>query len=231
MEPEELDLQIKKIISHQNLVLENMLLKQKLEEEFEDEIVGKSEAMQQVYEFITQVAATDSTVLITGESGTGKELVARAIHANSPRAYMPLITVSCGACRIRFWKASCSAMKKGPSRAPITSKKGRFELADGGTLFLDEIGEISPKTQVDLLRVLQNKEVNRLGGKETIKVDVRIIAATNRNLKKAIAEGKFRQDLYYRLNVLHVEIPAHHGSARRTSAFWRNILSGSWRPK
>jgi len=207
VEPEELDLQIKKILSHQNLVLENLLLKQKLEEEFEDEIVGKSEAMQHVYEFITQVAATDSTVLITGESGTGKELVARAIHANSPRAYMPLITVSCGALPDTLLESELFGFEKGAFTGADYMKKGRFELADGGTLFLDEIGEISPKTQVDLLRALQNKEIARLGAKETIKVDVRIIAATNRDLKKAIAEGKFRQDLYYRLNVLHVDIP------------------------
>ena len=207
VEPEELDLQIKKIIAHQNLVLENLLLKQKLEEEFEDEIVGKSGAMQQVYEFITQVAATDSTVLITGESGTGKELVARAIHANSPRAYMPLITVNCGALPDTLLESELFGFEKGAFTGADYVKKGRFELADGGTLFLDEIGDISPKTQVDLLRVLQNREFDRLGGKETIKVDVRIIAATNRNLKDAIAEGKFRQDLYYRLNVLHVDLP------------------------
>jgi two-component system, NtrC family, response regulator AtoC len=207
VDPEELELQIKKIVSHQNLVLENILLKQKIEEEFEEEIVGKSEAMQRVYEFITMVAPTDSTVLITGESGTGKELVARAIHANSQRAYMPMIAVSCGALPETLLESELFGYEKGAFTGAEHMKKGRFELANGGTLFLDEIGEISPKTQVDLLRVLQNRELHRLGGKELIKVDVRIIAATNRDLKKAIAESRFREDLFYRLNVLHIELP------------------------
>jgi two-component system response regulator AtoC len=207
VEPEELDLQIKKIVQHQNLVLENLLLKQKLESEFEEEIVGKSEPMQKIYEFIYKAAPTNSTVLITGESGTGKELVARAIHANSDRAYMPLITVSCGALPETLLESELFGFEKGAFTGADYTKKGRFELANGGTLFLDEIGEISPKTQVDLLRVLQHRELHRIGGKDVIKVDVRIIAATNRNLKKAIAEGRFREDLYYRLNVLNIEVP------------------------
>jgi len=211
VEPEELDLQIKKIISHQNLILENLLLKQKLHEQMEDEIVGKSSAMQQVYELITKVAPTDSTVLITGESGTGKELVARAIHANSERAYMPLITVSCGALPESLLESELFGFEKGAFTGADYTKKGRFELANGGTLFLDEIGDISPKTQVDLLRILQNKELHRIGGKDFIKVDVRIIAATNRDLKQAIAQGIFREDLYYRLNVLHIELPPLRG--------------------
>jgi DNA-binding NtrC family response regulator len=207
VEPEELDLQIKKIVSHQNLVLENLLLKQKLETGFEEEIVGKGESMQKVYEFIYKAAPTNSTVLITGESGTGKELVAQAIHANSDRAYMPLITVSCGALPETLLESELFGFEKGAFTGANYTKKGRFELANGGTLFLDEIGEISPKTQVDLLRVLQHRELHRIGGKDVIKVDVRIIAATNRDLKKAIAEGRFREDLYYRLNVLNIEVP------------------------
>ena len=207
VDPEELDLQIKKIVSHQNVVLENLLLKQKLETGFEEEIVGKGESMQQVYEFIYKAAPTNSTVLITGESGTGKELVARAIHANSDRAYMPLITVSCGALPETLLESELFGFEKGAFTGADYTKKGRFELANSGTLFLDEIGEISPKTQVDLLRVLQHRELHRIGGKDVIKVDVRIITATNRDLKKAIAEGRFREDLYYRLNVLNIEVP------------------------
>jgi two-component system, NtrC family, response regulator AtoC len=207
VDPEELDLQIKKIVSHQNLVLENVLLRQKLEAGFEDEIVGKSEPMQRVYEFISRVAVTASTVLITGESGTGKELVARAIHANSDRAYMPMITVSCGALPETLLESELFGFEKGAFTGADYTKKGRFELANGGTLFLDEIGDISPKTQVDLLRVLQHKELHRIGAKDSIKVDVRIVAATNRDLRKAIADGRFREDLYYRLNVLHINLP------------------------
>ncbi len=207
VEPEELDLQIKKIVSHQNLVLENLLLKQKLQDTIEEEIVGGSAAMQKVYDFITMVAPTDSTVLITGESGTGKELVARAIHAASERAYMPMISVSCGALPDTLLESELFGYEKGAFTGADHNKKGRFELAHGGTLFLDEVGEITLKTQVDLLRVLQNREFHRLGGKELIKVDVRIIAATNRDLLKAIQEGRFREDLYYRLNVLRLEMP------------------------
>jgi len=206
--PDEIEMQIKKIVAHRELVLENILLRQKLEERSEyDEIVGKSDVMQTIYDLISQVAPTDSTVLITGESGTGKELIAQAIHGNSQRCYMPFIAVSCGALPDSLLESELFGYEKGAFTGADYTKKGRFELADKGTLFLDEIGDISLKTQVDLLRVLQQKEFRRLGGLEEINVDVRILAATNQDLKKAITENRFREDLFYRLNVISIHVP------------------------
>lgn len=206
--PDEIEMQIKKIVAHRELVLENILLRQKLEERSEyDEIVGKSDVMQKIYDLISQVAPTDSTVLITGESGTGKELIAQAIHGNSQRCYMPFIAVSCGALPDSLLESELFGYEKGAFTGADYTKKGRFELADKGTLFLDEIGDISLKTQVDLLRVLQQKEFRRLGGQEEMKVDVRILAATNQDLKKAISENRFREDLFYRLNVISIHVP------------------------
>ncbi|MBC8432328.1 MAG: sigma-54-dependent Fis family transcriptional regulator [Desulfobacterales bacterium] len=207
--PDEIEMQIKKIVTHQELVLENILLRQKLEEKSEyDEIIGKSDVMQKIYDLISQVAPTDSTVLITGESGTGKELIAQAIHGNSQRCYMPFIAVSCGALPDSLLESELFGYEKGAFTGADHTRKGRFELADKGTLFLDEIGDISLKTQVDLLRVLQQKEFRRLGGQEEIKVDVRILAATNQDLKKAISENRFREDLFYRLNVISIHVPS-----------------------
>jgi len=207
--PDEIEMQIKKIVTHRELVLENILLRQKLEERSEyGEIVGKSDVMQTIYDLISQVAPTDSTVLITGESGTGKELIARAIHGNSQRCYMPYIAVSCGALPDSLLESELFGYEKGAFTGAEHTKMGRFEMADKGTLFLDEIGDISLKTQVDLLRVLQEKEFRRLGGQEEIKVDVRILAATNRDMKKAISENRFREDLFYRLNVISIHIPS-----------------------
>ena len=206
-EPDEFELQVKKIVSHKELVLENILLRKKLEEKSGyDEIIGKSDAMQEIFELITRVSQTDSTVLITGESGTGKELIAQAVHGNSPRCYMPFIAVNCGALPDSLLESELFGYERGAFTGAEHTKKGRFELADGGTLFLDEIGDISLKTQVDLLRVLQQKEFRRLGGQETIKVDVRILAATNRDLERAIKEKQFREDLYYRLNVIAIHV-------------------------
>jgi DNA-binding NtrC family response regulator len=206
--PDEIEMQIKKIVTHRELVLENILLRQKLEERSEyDEIIGKSDVMQKIYDLISQVAPTDSTVLITGESGTGKELIAQAIHGNSQRCYMPFIAVSCGALPDSLLESELFGYEKGAFSGAEHTKKGRFEMADKGTLFLDEIGDISLKTQVDLLRVLQEKKFRRLGGQEEIKVDVRILAATNQDLKKAISENRFREDLFYRLNVISIHIP------------------------
>ena len=206
--PDEIEMQIKKIVIHRELVLENILLRQKLEERAEyDEIVGKSDVMQKIYDLISQVAPTDSTVLITGESGTGKELIAQAIHGNSQRCYMPFVAVSCGALPDSLLESELFGYEKGAFTGADYTKKGRFELADKGTLFLDEIGDISLKTQVDLLRVLQQKEFRRLGGQEEIKVDVRVLAATNQDLKKAISENRFREDLFYRLNVISIHVP------------------------
>ena len=207
-DPDEIEIQIKKIVAHRELVLENILLRKKLEEKYDyDEIIGKSTAMQEIFELITRVAPTDSTVLITGESGTGKELIAQAIHANSPRSYMPFIAVSCGALPDTLLESELFGYEKGAFTGAEHTKKGRFEMAHKGTIFLDEIGEISLKTQVDLLRVLQQREFSRLGGEDVIKVDVRILAATNRDLKQAIRENRFREDLYYRLNVISIHVP------------------------
>ncbi|MGD8982803.1 MAG: sigma-54 dependent transcriptional regulator, partial [Desulfobacteraceae bacterium] len=197
-DPDEVEMQIKKIIQHKDLVLENLLLRKTLEEKFHyDEIIGKSDAMQEIFGMISRVAPTDSTVLITGESGTGKELIAQAIHANSQRSYMPFIAISCGALPDTLLESELFGYEKGAFTGATHAKRGRFEMADGGTLFLDEIGDISLKTQVGLLRVLEQKEISRLGSEQTTKVDVRILAATNRDLKQAIQEKRFREDLYY----------------------------------
>jgi DNA-binding NtrC family response regulator len=207
-DPDEVEMLIQKIVAHRDLVLENILLRKKLEETYQfDEIIGKSDVMQDVFELISRVAPTDSTVLITGESGTGKELIARAIHGNSNRCYMPFIAVSCGALPDSLLESELFGYEKGAFTGAEHTKKGRFEMAHKGTLFLDEIGDISLKTQVDLLRVLQQKEVQRLGGEDVVEVDVRIIAATNRDLSRAIRENRFREDLYYRLNVIAVKVP------------------------
>ncbi|HDZ91473.1 MAG: sigma-54-dependent Fis family transcriptional regulator [Deltaproteobacteria bacterium] len=207
-DPDEIEILIKKIVKHKELVLENILLRKQLEKRDQfDEIIGKSDAMQRIFEMIRKVAPTDSTVLITGESGTGKELIAQAIHGNSGRCYMPLITVNCGALPESLLESELFGYEKGAFTGAEHTRRGRFEMAHGGTLFLDEIGDISLKTQVDLLRVLQQKELTRLGSEESIKVDVRILAATNRDLERAIAENRFRKDLFYRLNVISIHVP------------------------
>jgi len=207
-DPDEVEILIKKIVKHKELILENILLRKKLEEREQfDEIIGKSDAMQQIFELIERVAPTDSTVLITGESGTGKEMIAQAIHGNSGRCYMPLIAVSCGALPESLLESELFGYEKGAFTGAEHTKRGRFEMAHKGTLFLDEIGDISLKTQVDLLRVLQQKEFSRLGSEESIEVDVRILAATNRDLEKAIIENRFRKDLFYRLNVISIHVP------------------------
>jgi DNA-binding NtrC family response regulator len=171
------------------------------------EIVGQSAAMQKVYHAIETVAPTDATVLITGESGTGKELVARAIHAGSPRRYHPMVAIHCGALTETLLESELFGHEKGAFTGAQYRKKGKFELAEGGTVFLDEIGDISLKTQTDLLRVLQEREIVRVGGHQTLKVDFRCVAATNKDLEELIREGKFRPDLYYRLNVFHIVLP------------------------
>ena len=174
----------------------------------EHNMVGESGAMQRVYHFISKVSPTDSTVLITGESGTGKELAARAIHRNSNRSNKPFIAVNCAALNESLLESELFGHEKGAFTGALAQKKGRLEIADGGTLFLDEIGDLSPALQVKLLRVLQEREFERVGGTQTLKVDIRLIAATNRNLEEAIEAGEFRQDLFYRLNVVSFEMPA-----------------------
>ena len=172
-----------------------------------DNIVGASPAMQEVFNVVEQVAPTKASVLITGESGTGKELVAQAIHENSPRAAAPFVKLHCASLAETLLESELFGHEKGSFTGAAGRREGRFKQADGGTLFLDEIGEISPAIQVKLLRFLQEKTFERVGGNETVKVDVRIIAATNRDLASEVAAGKFREDLYYRLNVVNIEMP------------------------
>jgi two-component system response regulator HydG len=172
------------------------------------EIVGQSAAMARVFEAIQTVGPTEATVLITGESGTGKELCARAIHSASPRHYNPLVVVHCGALAETLLESELFGHEKGAFTGAQYRKKGCFEVADGGTIFLDEIGDISLKTQTDLLRVLQEHEITRVGSSHPIHVDFRCIAATNKNLEQLVEEGRFRPDLYYRLNVFQIQLPA-----------------------
>ena len=174
----------------------------------EHNMIGESPAMQRVYHFISKVAPTNATVLISGESGTGKELAARAIHRNSKRAQKPFMAVNCAALTESLLESELFGHEKGSFTGALAQKKGRLEIADGGTIFLDEIGELTPPLQVKLLRVLQEREFERVGGSTTIKVDLRLIAATNKNLEEAIEAGLFRQDLFYRLNVVSLEMPA-----------------------
>jgi Nif-specific regulatory protein len=174
----------------------------------EHNMIGESPAMQRVYHFISKVAPTNATVLINGESGTGKELAARAIHRNSKRAQKPFMAVNCAALTESLLESELYGHEKGSFTGALAQKKGRLEIADGGTIFLDEIGELTPPLQVKLLRVLQEREFERVGGTVTINVDLRVIAATNKNLEEAIEAGQFREDLYYRLNVVSLEMPA-----------------------
>ena len=192
----------------QRLFDENTQLKSKLKQRYDfSNIIGTSRPMEQAYQQIEQVARTTTTVLIRGESGTGKELIAHALHYSSPRAQKALIKVSCAALPETLIESELFGYEAGAFTGATGRKKGRFELAEGGTLFLDEIGELNPATQVKLLRVLQEREMERLGGTETIKLNVRLIAATHRDLEAAVAEGSFRKDLYYRLNVFSIFVP------------------------
>jgi Nif-specific regulatory protein len=174
----------------------------------EHNMIGDGPAMQRIYHFISKVAPTEATVLISGESGTGKELAARAIHRNSKRAQKPFVAVNCAALNESLLESELFGHEKGSFTGAFAQKKGRLEIADGGTVFLDEIGELTPQLQVKLLRVLQERQFERVGGTVTIKVDLRLIAATNKNLEEAIESGQFRHDLYYRLNVVSLEMPA-----------------------
>lgn len=195
-------------LERQRLLDENTMLKHKLQDEFSfDKIIGSSHAMREVYELVAQVARSNTTALIRGESGTGKELIAQAIHYNSLRSDAPFISVNCGAIPETLIESEFFGYEKGAFTGAVSQKKGRFELADNGTIFLDEIGELSPMTQVKLLRVLQEQELERIGGVTPIKVDVRIIAATNADLESMMQKNKFREDLYYRLNVFSIFLP------------------------
>jgi len=199
---------VDKALERHALTTENKQLRDRLETRTRfDQMVGESEPMQRIYSLVEMVADSDVTVLLTGESGTGKELISRAIHHKSPRADGPFITLNCGALPDNLFESELFGYEKGAFTGAMTTKMGRFELADGGTMLLDEVGELSLKSQVDFLRVLETKEFRRLGGTKLLKVDTRIIAATNRNLEEAVKQGDFREDLYYRLNVVPIRLP------------------------
>ena len=199
---------IHKALEKRALAVENIALRESLRQKYRfDNIVGASQKMSEIYQIVTQVAPTNATVLITGESGTGKELIANAIHYNSPRKERPLVKLNCASLSETLLESELFGHEKGAFTGAISRRKGRFEIADGGTLFLDEIGGVSLAVQVKLLRVLQEREFERVGGNETIKVDVRLVTATNKDLKKAVEEGTFREDLFYRIHVVTIDVP------------------------
>jgi len=207
-DPDDLSHLIRNAANQISLKNENESLKNKVIslENIED-IVGNSKAMMKVLKEVENVAQSNSSVIITGESGTGKELIARAIHSNSSRKFFPLVTVHCGALSEDLLESELFGHEKGAFTGAMFNRKGRFEMADGGTIFLDEIATISGKMQIELLRVLESKTFVRVGGNKEIKSDFRVICATNHNLKKMVGEGIFREDLYYRLNVVNITIP------------------------
>ncbi|MDE3224733.1 MAG: sigma-54-dependent Fis family transcriptional regulator [Nitrospirota bacterium] len=201
-------LAIRKALEFQQLRQENFLLRKAVREKYRSQsMVGTSEPMRELHDFIDKVADSDSTVLIQGESGTGKELVARMLHYNSLRRDRPFVPINCGAIPENLLESELFGHEKGAFSGAIATRMGRFELAHGGTLFLDEVGEMSPPLQVKLLRALQERAFERVGGSKTVRVDVRIISATNQDLELAVQEKRFRQDLYYRLNVIPVMMP------------------------
>jgi len=206
--PEKVELLIKNLVEHQNLIEENISLRRKIEDRFRFEgIIAKSPKMLKIFELIKTIAPTTATVLIIGETGTGKEVIARAIHHQSQRRNKPFIATSCAALPESLLESELFGHEKGSFTGAVERKKGKFEAGDRGTLFLDEIGEINANTQVHLLRVLEEKMITRVGGNEEIAVDVRVISATNRNLRTMVKQGKFREDLYYRLNVVTIDLP------------------------
>jgi len=208
LDPDEIAHLVKKALAHRRAEQENIRLRETVADVTQPgDLVGQSTAMHKVFEAIETVAPTDANVLITGESGTGKELVVRAIHAASMRRFHPLVVIHCGALTETLLESELFGHEKGAFTGAQYRKKGKFEIAEGGTVFLDEIGDISLKTQTDLLRVLQEREITRVGGNQVIKVDFRCVAATSKNLEQMIDEGAFRPDLFYRLNVFHIELP------------------------
>jgi len=205
---EKLLIEIERMIAHTRLERENTQLKRALKQQYSfPNIIAKNDRMLRILDLVTQVAPSRATILITGETGTGKELIAKAIHANSTRADQPFVPVNSGSVPAELLESALFGHVKGAFTGAIASRKGYFETANKGTIFFDEIGTISPETQAKLLRVIQEREFMPVGSTETIKVDVRIIAATNADLKKLVEEGKFREDLYYRLNVINLSLP------------------------
>jgi DNA-binding NtrC family response regulator len=207
--PEEISLLVARIIKVKNLQRENLILRKRLTKQYSfQDIISKNAKMIEMFDLIREIASLRSTVLIQGGSGTGKELVARAIHFSGSRAARPFVAVSCAALTETLLESELFGHEKGSFTGAVERKRGKFEMADGGTLFLDEIGDISPKLQIDLLRVLQERSFFRVGGNQEVKVDVRVIAATRVNLEEAVAAGTFRDDLFYRLNVINIHIPS-----------------------
>lgn len=205
---DEVRLVIQNALRTRHLEVENRVLKKELVKEYSfQNVIGNSAAMHSIFDLIKRVSATPTNVLITGESGTGKEVVAKAIHYNGPLKDRPFITVNCGAIPENLMESEMFGHKKGSFTGAIADKTGLFEAADGGSLFLDEVGELPLTIQVKLLRAIQERMIRRVGATEDVKVDVRIIAATNRNLEEMVAKGTFRQDLYYRLNVINIKTP------------------------
>jgi DNA-binding NtrC family response regulator len=223
--PEEISLLVARIIKVKNLQRENAILRRKLTQKYHfQDIISKNAKMREILTLAQEVAAMRSTVLIRGESGTGKELIARAIHHSSDRAAKPFVAVSCAALAESLLESELFGYEKGAFTGATAQRRGKFELADGGTIFLDEIGDISPKLQTDLLRVLQERTFFRLGGAEEVHVDVRVIAATHVDLRQAIEENRFRQDLFYRLNVIEVRIPPLRDRKDDVPLLARNFL-------
>jgi len=207
-ETDEIRLAVAKALEHKRLVAENRYLHQELDEHYQfSGIVGHSPLMADVYEMAASVAVSNASVLISGESGTGKELVARSIHYNSQRRERPFVVLNCAVFSEGVLESELFGHEKGAFTGAVSQKKGRFELANQGTLFIDEVAEMTPAAQVKLLRVLQEQEFERVGGDRTIRTDVRIVAATNKDLAEQVKQGAFREDLYYRLNVVHIELP------------------------
>jgi DNA-binding NtrC family response regulator len=208
VDPDELSHLVEKAFQQIGLKKENRQLKINIEDTIRpDNLIGESDQMQKILSLIQTVAPTDTSVMIRGESGTGKEIVAKAIHINSRRRYFPIVTVNCGALSESLLESELFGHEKGAFTGAHFKRKGKFEMANGGSIFLDEIGTISPKVQIELLRVVDTKQFTRLGGNDTITSDFRLIAATNENLEELVKEGKFREDLYYRLNVFSIVIP------------------------
>jgi DNA-binding NtrC family response regulator len=233
---ERLPILIDRILEKQALAEDNLRLREavKMQEEFGG-LIGKAENMAKVYQFIEMVAPTGATVLIQGESGVGKELIARAIHQRSPRSQGPLVSMNCGAIPESLLESELFGFEKGAFTGADTARQGKIEMSDRGTLFLDEVGEMNPKTQIELLRVLETKELRRLGGSKLISVDLRILAATNKKLSDEVAAGRFREDLFYRLNVVPVVVPSlrerREDIPMLTERFLREFASTYQRPR
>src|SRR6187397_2930161 len=206
---DELEVVLKKVLEKKRLLEETRVLRDRLADKYDfDNLVGQSPEILSAFKTVRQVAPSSSSVLLLGESGTGKELFAQALHQNSPRKDKPFIKVACSALPETLLESELFGHEKGSFTGALYTRSGRFEMADGGTLFLDEIGDISPTVQVKLLRFLEEREFERVGGNRTFKVDVRIVVATHRDLEKKVAEGTFREDLYYRLNVVEIHVPS-----------------------